>query len=80
MNMIVCCNVFNASTCVEHFLDDDSHLSFEHRVEQLYNEDEAGAEDKQRQSQENEAYAQVWQVNVDKDVFACKEVLTVAIC
>lgn len=43
-------------TCVEHLLNDHSHLSFQHGVEQLDNEDEAGAEDEQRQSQENEAH------------------------
>lgn len=47
---------FKVCTCVEHFLDDQSHLSFQHGVEQLDNEDEAGAENKQRQSQENEPY------------------------
>lgn len=30
-------------TCVEHLLDDQRHLSFQHRVEQLDNEDEACA-------------------------------------
>lgn len=58
-------------TCVEHLLDDHSHLSLQHGVEQLDDEDEAGAEDKQRQSQEDEAHCQVWQTSTDKEVFAC---------
>lgn len=59
-------------TCVEHLLDDHSHLALQHGVEQLDDEDEAGAEDEQRQSQQDEAHRQVRQVNVGKDVFACK--------
>lgn len=46
-------------TCVEHLLDDHSHLPLQHGVEQLDDEDEAGAEAEQRQSQENEAHGQV---------------------
>lgn len=64
-------NFFCVHTCVEHLLDDHSHLPLQHGVEQLDNEDEAGAEDKQRQSQENEAHCQVWQINIDEEVFAC---------
>lgn len=59
-------------TCVEHLLDDHSHLALQHGVEQLDDEDEAGAEDEQRQSQQDEAHRQVRQLNVGKDVFACK--------
>lgn len=58
-------------TCVEHLLDDHSHLPLQHGVEQLDDEDEAGAEDEQRQSQENEAHCQVWQISVDEEVVAC---------
>lgn len=57
-------------TCVDHFLDDHSDLPFEHGVEQLDNEDEAGAEDEQRQSQEDEAHRQVWQISTGEEVFA----------
>lgn len=64
--------VLNVCTCVEHFLDDHSHLSFEHRVEQLDDEDEAGAEDEQRERQQNQAYGEVWQLSVGEDVLACK--------
>lgn len=59
-------------TCVEHLLDDHSHLALQHGVEQLDDEDEAGAEDEQRQSQQNEAHCQVGQIHIDEDVFACK--------
>lgn len=62
---------FISFTCVEHLLDDHSHLALQHGVEQLDDEDEAGAEDEQRQSQENETHCQVWQLNIDEDVFAC---------
>lgn len=58
-------------TCVEHLLNNHSHLALQHGVEQLDDEDEAGAEDEQRQSQENEAHRQVWQINIYEDVFAC---------
>lgn len=58
-------------TCVEHLLDDHGHLSLQHGVEQLDDEDEAGAEDDQRRSQENEAHRQVWQISIGEDVFAC---------
>lgn len=63
--------MFVLFTCVEHLLDDNSHLPLQHGVEQLDDKDEAGAEDEQRQSQENEAHCQVWQISVDEDVFAC---------
>lgn len=62
--------MFCFRTCVEHLLDDHSHLSLQHGVEELDDEDEAGAEDEQRQSQEDEAHGQVWQVNVDENMFA----------
>ena len=58
-------------TCVENLLDDHGHLSLQHGVQQLDDEDEAGAEDEQRQGQENEAHRQVRQINIDKDVLAC---------
>lgn len=60
-------------TCVEHLLDDHGHLALQHGVEQLDNENEAGAEDEQRQSEENEAHCQVWQSGIDEDVFTCKQ-------
>lgn len=65
------CCFFIYSTCVEHLLDDHGHLALQHGVEQLDDEDEAGAEDEQRQSQENETHRHVWQLNIDEDVFAC---------
>lgn len=58
-------------TCVEHLLDDHGHLPLQHGVEQLDDEDEAGAEDEQRQGQEHEAHRQVRQISVGEDVFAC---------
>lgn len=58
-------------TCVEHLLDDHSHLSLKHGVEQLDNEDEAGTEDEKGQGQQNDAHSQVRQVNINKDMVAC---------
>lgn len=58
-------------TCVDHFLDDHGHLPLQYGVEQFDDEDEAGAEDEQRQSQENEAHCQVRQISINEDVFAC---------
>lgn len=46
-------------TCVEHLLDQHSHLALQHGVEQLDDEDETGAEDEQRPSQQNEAHGQL---------------------
>lgn len=34
-------------TCVEDLLDDHGHLAFQHGVEQLDDQDEAGAEDEE---------------------------------
>lgn len=39
-----------ARTCVEDLLDDHGHLAFQHGVEQLDDQDEAGSEDKERYS------------------------------
>lgn len=38
---------FVCFTCVEHLLDDHSHLALQHGVEQLDDEDQAGTEDEQ---------------------------------
>lgn len=46
-------------TCVENLLDHHGHLPLQHGVEQLDDEYEAGAEDEQRPSQQNEAHGQL---------------------
>ncbi|KAG7238414.1 hypothetical protein INR49_030921 [Caranx melampygus] len=46
-------------TGVEDLLDDCSHLSLQHGVEQLDNEDQAGAEHQQRESQQDQTHKQV---------------------
>lgn len=60
-----------AFTCVQHLLDDHRHLALQHGVEQLDDEDEAGAEDQQRRQQKDEAHGQVWQRGVGENVGAC---------
>lgn len=60
-------------TCVEHLLDDHSHLSLEHGVEQLDDEDEARAKDQQWEGQQDQTHGQIWQVGIGKDVAACGE-------
>ena len=67
----VCFFFFRFCTCVEHLLDDNSHLSFQHGVEELDDEDETGAEDEQRQGQENEADGEVRQFDDGEEVLTC---------
>ena len=58
-------------TCVQHTLDDHGHLAFQHGVEQLDNEDEAGAEHQQGHAQQDEAHRHVREIGVRKDMTAC---------
>lgn len=46
-------------TCVDDDLDDLCHLALEERVEDLDEEQEAGAEDSQGAGQQNQAHSQV---------------------
>lgn len=55
-------------TGVEDFLDDNSHLSLQHRVEQLDYEDQAGAEHEQRESQQNQTHRHIRQIHIHKEV------------
>lgn len=58
-------------TSVEDLLDDSGHLSLQHGVEHLDDEDEAGAEHQQRQSQQDHPYSQIGQIHVRKEVWTC---------
>ncbi len=55
-------------TCVKHLFDDNRHLTLQHGVQQLDDQNQAGAEGQQRQSQQNQAHRQVRQVSVHKHV------------
>lgn len=54
---------------VEDCLDDCSHLSLQHRVEQLYDEDQAGAEHQQGEGQQDQTHRQVRKIDIHKEVF-----------
>lgn len=70
---------FLCFTCVEHLLDDHGHLALQYGVEQLDDEDQAGTEDEQRRSQQNEAHSQVRQIGIGKDVLACSEQMKISL-
>lgn len=56
-------------TGVDDPLDDCSHLSLQHGVEQFDNEDQAGAEHQQRESQQDQTHCEVRQIYIHKEVF-----------
>lgn len=58
-------------TGVDNLLNDLGHLALEQRVEHLDEEDEAGAEEYQGASQQDEPHGQVRQPCVHEDVVAC---------
>lgn len=60
-------------TSVDDLLDDLGHLALEQGVEHLDEEDEAGAEEHQGASQQNESHGQVRQPRVREDVVACRK-------
>lgn len=59
-------------TSVKDLLDDAGHLSLQHGVEQLNDEDEAGTEHQQRKSQKDQTHCQIRQVHIHKEMFTCR--------
>lgn len=60
-----------ALTGVQDPLDDCGHLSLQHGVQQLDDEDQAGAEHQQRESQQDQTYWQVRQIHIHKEMLTC---------
>lgn len=58
-------------TGVKDLLDDCSHLSLQHGVEQFDNQDQAGAKHQQRKSQQDQAHSQVRQIHIHKEMLTC---------
>ena len=59
-------------TSVQDLLDDGSHLSLQHGIEQFDNEDETGTEHQQRQSQKDQTHCQVRQIHIHKQMLTCR--------
>lgn len=64
-------------TGVDNRLNDLGHLALEQRVEHLDEEDEAGAQEHQGASQQDEPHSQVRQPCVHENVAACGRVVVV---
>lgn len=60
-------------TCVEHLFDDDRHLTLQHGVQQLDDQNEAGTESQQWQSQQNQPHGQVRKISEHKHVSTWRE-------
>lgn len=55
-------------TSVDDGFDDTSHLSFQHGVKQFDDENQTGAEDQQRESQQDQTNGKVRKIHVHKQV------------
>lgn len=55
-------NNLSSLTCVEQLLNNDSHLTPEHGVEQLDDKNETCTEHQQGQSKQDQSHSQVWQI------------------
>lgn len=67
-----------ALTSVNYPFDDCSHPSLQQGAEQFDDEDEAGAEHQQRQSQKDQTHCHVGQVHIHKEVGTLKtQIITI---
>lgn len=57
-------------TSIKGLLDDNGHLSLEHRAQELDYNNQTATEDHQGGSKQDDAHSKIWEIEIHKDVLA----------